>query len=295
VNGIDIRTMSDRNYRLISVDDIVVVNSRNREKMQFAENVRSIRDVGMYKPIVVNARNFAQSGKYELICGEGRLIAHKQLGLKEIKADVLDVDEVKAHLMTLGENIARTPPATIEYGRALKEMQDYGMSMRELMAITGKSESYLTEYIQLIERGEERLIKGVEDGVFNLSFAISVARSSDRSIQHMLMDAFDSGVVNSGNLTRVRKIIEDRLDKGKELAGRGKKEEPYTVSKLKKDIQKITREKESFVQQAELRENRATRLLLAVRDLMKDSEFVVLLRQEGLAELPPLAGKYADA
>ncbi len=36
---------------------------------------------------------------------------------------MLDVDERQAHLMTLGENIARIPPQTIEYARALKEMK----------------------------------------------------------------------------------------------------------------------------------------------------------------------------
>jgi ParB family chromosome partitioning protein len=47
---------------------------------------------------------------YDLICGEGRLLAHIELGRTHITADVWDIDEGQAHLMTLGENIARTPP-----------------------------------------------------------------------------------------------------------------------------------------------------------------------------------------
>jgi ParB family chromosome partitioning protein len=195
--------------------------------------------------------------------------------------------------MTLGENITRTPPATIEYGRAIKEMRDYGMSLKELCAITGKSQSYITEYIQLIEQGEERLIKGVDEGVFNLTFALNVARSNDRSVQHLLMDAFDSGIVNSSNLARVRRIIEDRLEKGKDLSGSKKKNQgKYTILNLKRDITKITREKESFVYQAELRENRVTRLNMAIRELHGDSAFMDLLKRDGLAELPELAGSY---
>lgn len=292
---VEIRAMKDRNYRMIPVDDIEVVNPRKREQEQFADNVRSIRDVGLYKPIVVNKRNYKKRGKYELICGEGRLLAHKELGQETIKADVLDIDERQAHLMTLGENIARTPPASIEYGRALAQMHDYGMDFEELCAITGKSESYIRDYLQLMHQGEERLIQGVEDGVFGLSFALGVARSKDRSLQHLLMDAFDSGVVNTNNLARVRRVIEDRLEKGSELGGRKKSKTPYTVDKLKRDIRKVTREKESFVQQAERRENRATQLYMAIRELHKDEAFVELLRVEGLESMPDLTGRYADA
>jgi len=54
------------------------------------------------------------------------------------------------------------------------------------------------------------------------------------------MDAFDSGIVNSRNLPRVRRIIVGRLAKGKAL-GSKKPAEPYTVTKLRSDVRRITR------------------------------------------------------
>ena len=292
MENIRIRSMAERDYRMIPVNQINVVNSRGREKKQFQENVRSIGEVGLYKPILVNERNLEATGLYDLICGEGRLLAHIELGKTHIAADVWDIDESQAHLMTLGENIARTPPATIVFARALKEMRDYGMSWKELSAITGKSQEYLSGYVRLVEQGEERLIKGVEDKVFPLSFAISVAQSSDRSIQHLLMDAFDGGVVNTTNLPRVRKIIEDRLEKGKTL-GSKKAGSPYTVDRLKRDIRKITREKESFVYEVGQRENRLMRILVAMQRLRQDETFTDLLKTAGLADGPQLKGEYA--
>ena len=286
-----VRSMAQRDYRMVPVDKIQVVNSRTREKKQFEENVRSIDQVGLYKPILVNKRNLKASGMYELICGEGRLLAHVQLGKTHIKADIWDVDEDQAHLMTLGENIARTPPQTIEFARALKEMRDYGMGWDELSAITGKCQAYIQDYVRLVEQGEERLVKGVEDGVFPLSFAISVAQSSDRSIQHLLMDAFDSGVVNSSNLGRVRKIIEDRLEKGKELSSK-KAPAPYTVEKLKSDIRSMTRQKEAFVFEVGQRESRLMQILVALKQLRQDDGFAKVLAAESLAEAPELKGQY---
>lgn len=287
-----IRGMAEREYEMIPVNQINVVNSRRREKAQFKENVRSINDVGLYKPILVNRRNLETTGLYDLICGEGRLLAHIELGKTHIAADVWDIDEQQAHLMTLGENIARTPPQTIEFARALKEMRDHGMSWKELGAITGRGQEYIQNYVRLVEQGEERLIKGVEDGVFSLNFAMSVAQSTDRSIQHLLMDAFDSGLVNTTNLPRVRRIIEDRLEKGKTL-GSKRANAPYTVEKLKRDIRKITREKEAFVYEAGQRENRLMRILVTMQQLRQDPTFHGLLKAANLAEGPQLKGEYA--
>ena len=292
MDKVPMRSMAQRDYRMIPVDKIRVVISRTREKKQFDENVRSINDMGLYKPILVNKRHLDATGMYNLICGEGRLLAHKKLGKTHIQADVCDVDDAQAHLMTLGENIARTPPQTIDFARALKEMRDYGMTWQELTAITGKCQTYVQDYIRLVEQGEERLVKGVEDGVFPLVFAMNVAQSSDRSIQHLLMDAFDSGIVNSNNLGRVRKIIEDRLEKGKELNSK-KAAAPYTVEKLKSDIRSMTRQKEAFVFEAGQRESRLMQILVALKGLRQDDAFVKLLTGEGLTEAPELKGQYS--
>ncbi len=286
-----IRSAKDRHYAMIPVDKVEVVHSRQREKTQFKDNVRSIGAVGLYKPILVNQRFLAKTGMYHLICGEGRLTAHKELGKTEIQAEIIDVDETTALLMTLGENIARTPVESIEYGYILKEMKDYGMSLAELSAITGRDEAYLRRYLRLIEQGEERLIKGVEDGVFPLVFAINVAQSNDRSVQHLLMDAFDNGIVNTTNLARVRRIVEDRMENGKQLRS-GKRPEPVTVDRLKTEIRQITREKTAFVYEANQKENRLFRLLMAVRQLREDEDYVSLLKAEGLDEEPVLKGSY---
>jgi len=289
---ISVRSMAERDYRMIPVDRIAVVHSRKRDAGQFKENVRSIKEVGLYKPILVNRRRLTATGKYDLICGEGRLTAHIELGRTHIAADVLDVDERQAYLMTLGENIARTPPQTIEFARALKEMHDFGMSWKELAAITGRSQDYVTDYVRLVEQGEERLVTGVEEGVFPLYFAMCVARSSDKSIQHLLMDAFDNGIVNSHNLSRVRRIIEDRIEKGKALRSK-KSGKAYTVVRLAQDISKITREKEAFVYEAGQRENRLMRILIVLQKVRQDETFLGLLKAAGLADGPELKGDYA--
>ena len=62
-----------------------------------------------------------------------------------------------------------------------------------------KTEHYIRDYIRLVEQGEERLIQGVDQGVFPIKFAVHVAMSESSQIQNVLMDAFDEGIVTTNN------------------------------------------------------------------------------------------------
>ena len=61
--------MSERKYRLIPMDLIRVLNSRNRDETQFQDNVRNIYVVGLLKSILVNEKYFSKEGYYQLVCG----------------------------------------------------------------------------------------------------------------------------------------------------------------------------------------------------------------------------------
>ena len=80
----DILLMKDRRYLVIPIEKIKVINPRIRNEEQFQLNVQSIDNNGMLMPIRVNDKFLEKTGLYELICGEGRLIAHQRLGKPEI-------------------------------------------------------------------------------------------------------------------------------------------------------------------------------------------------------------------
>lgn len=295
--GAKIVPMSERSHRWIPVDKIRVLNSRDREQSQFEQNVRSIDAIGLQKPIVVNERFLTQRGYYELVCGEGRCLAYKSLGKEMIEAEVVDCDRKKALLMSLVENIARVPPGTIWYAHEMKRMKDCGMEQGKIAAIVGKPESYVSEYIHLVEDGEERLIKGVEEGLFKMAFAVEVAKSSAATIQHVLMDAFDSGMVSSSNTRRVRSLIEMRFLHGaRRSPGRhssGNQSSSYSLTQLKADIGRLTKEKEGFVNESSIKETRLLTLIDGLATLWQDNKLVCLLESEGLGERPVLTGSYS--
>ncbi len=85
----DILPMKDRRYLMIAPEKIKVINPRIRNEEQFQLNVQSIDNNGMLMPIRVNDKFLEKTGFYELVCGEGRLIAHQRLEKTEIEVEVV--------------------------------------------------------------------------------------------------------------------------------------------------------------------------------------------------------------
>lgn len=285
----EIMPFIQRRYEEVPVEQVKVINSRDRDTTQFKMNVTSISELGLMKPIRVNDRFLEKSGFYELICGEGRLLAHRELGKDHILAEVVTCSRKEAYLESLVENIARTKPGTMDFAREIRQLHDEGWSFEKIGRVACKSPEYIRQYIRLIEQGEERLIHGVEQGVFPITFALQVAFSESSQLQHLLMDAFDQGIVTTNNFAQARKLISQQAKQHKKRPDASKQ---YTVSELKQDIAEATKRKASFVKQAESKENRFLTLLSGINALWREAAVVDLLRQEGLNKRPELMGDF---
>ena len=286
-----IRLMKDRRREMIPVDKIKVINSRTRDEAQFALNVQSIDAIGQIKDIRVNDKFLHKEGFYELICGEGRLIAQKRLGKTHIFAEVVTCTRKQAYVESLVENLARSRPGTMDFARELKRLRDEGWDFERIATVACRSVEYVRQYIRLVENGEERLIHGVEHDVFPISFAVLVAQSDDANVQNVLMDAFDQGIVTSSNFAKVRAIINARVDRRKRKGGARLSGE-YTVATLTEDIASTTQSKESYVREAQGKESKLFGLLDGLATLWKDSDLVQLVQSEQLDKRPALTGTY---
>ncbi len=285
---LDILPFRQRRYEEVPIDKIKAINSRNRDQEQFEMNVESIDQVGLLKPIRVNDKFVERTGMYELICGEGRLLAHRKLGRDKIKAEVVTCTRKEAYLQSLIENIARTKPGSMDFARELKRLHDEGWDFKQIARIACKKEHYIRDYIRLVDQGEERLIHGVEQGVFPIKFATQVAATDDAQLQNVLMDAFDEGLVTTNNFAQARRIISARARATKAKTVPAK----YTVTQLRQDIADVTKAKTSYVREAKSKENRFMTLLSGINALWKDEEFQQLLREERLHGRPDLAGDF---
>lgn len=283
--------MKDRRREMVPVGKIKVINSRTRDEGQFAMNVQSIDAIGQLKDIRVNDKFLEKDGFYELICGEGRLIAHQRLGRSHIRAEVVTCSRKQAYLESLVENLARSRPATMEFARELKNLHDEGWDYDKIAQIACRTSEYVRQYIRLVENGEERLIQGVEQEIFPISFAILVASTDEAGIQNVLMDAFDQGIVNTSNFAKARAIIGARLDNRKGRGGR-RGTRDYTVASLTGDIANATEAKDSYVREVQGKESRLFMLLDGLANLWRDADLLRIISAEGLGQRPELAGTY---
>jgi hypothetical protein len=95
------------NIMKIPIRDIEVINPRQRDKERFEEIVESIERLGLLKPILVNSCFLAEKGKYELLCGEGRLLSCQKLGHETILAEIINCSRKTGYVVSLVENMAR--------------------------------------------------------------------------------------------------------------------------------------------------------------------------------------------
>ena len=286
---IDVRSAKERRIALIPVDAIIVVNPRNRDEKRFAKTVRSIKEVGLQKPICVNERNYQKTGMYELVCGEGRLKAHRLLRETHIDAEIINVDEGKALLMGLAENLTRTRKDIMEFARRIVKMHDQGrgISYDDLAKITGKSSATMRNYIELMQKGEERLIRGVENDIFTMDFAMKVIQFPLVEVRVFLMNEFQDGKIATSDMAYIRRILDIREAKGQSNT-------ELTHKKLTASIREETKRLKQTLKQHKIKRNDAYFLVDSLKKLWADEKFSQMIEELTELKKPDVKGQYGD-
>jgi len=283
--------------RLIPLDQIEVLNSRDRNTKVFEEIVGNIKAIGLKKPITVTQREGpAGEVKFLLVCGEGRLYAFRLLGETHIPALVVEVDDEEAFIMSLAENIARRQYRPLEILADIESLRRRGYGTEAIAHKTGLSAQYANNIIFLLERGEERLIEGVQRGQIPLTTALDIARAADtdKALGTVLQQAYETGQLRGRQLIEARRLVEKREELGPGFAHGAALKGTYapviSPSSLVRTYQKEVARKKQMVVKAEYSQNRLLFVIEALRSLFSDDNFVNLLRAEGLESLPaPLA------
>jgi len=283
--------------RLIPIDRIEVLNSRDRNAEVFEEIVGNIKSIGLKKPITVTQREGLDGEPaYLLVCGEGRMNAFRLLGETHIPALVVEVTEEDALIMSLAENIARRQYRPLEILADIESLRQRNYGPEAIVRKTGLSTQYVNNIIFLLDRGEERLIEGVQKGQIPLSTALEIARAGEtnKEFGSVLQQAYESGQLRGRQLVEARRLIEKREALGPAVShGPVPKGDPViSPSTLVRTYQKEVARKKKLVIKAEYSQNKLLFVIEALRTLLRDENFVNLLRAEGLASVPaPLADR----
>ena len=283
--------------RLIPIDQIEVLNSRDRNTKIFEEIVGNIKSIGLKKPITVTLREGLNGAPaYILVCGEGRLNAFRLLGETHIPALVVAVSEEDAFIMSLAENIARRQYRPLEILADIESLRQRNYGPEAIAQKTGLSAQYVNNIIFLLERGEERLIEAVQKGQIPLTTALEIAKAGEanKELGSVLQQAYESGQLRGRQLVEARRLVERReaLRSAASCGPESKFAPPVSQYSLVRTYQREVARKKKMVIKAEFSQNKLLFVIEALRTLFLDENFVNLLRAEGLGSLPaPLAGR----
>ncbi len=158
---------------------------RNFNAEELRQLALSIRVNGLLQPVLV--RKTASGRSYELVAGERRLRACKQLGWNAIPAQIREVDDRTLLVLALVENIQREELGPMEEAEGYQALRDrFGYTQQEIADAVGKSRSAVANMLRLrslppsvrrliedgsLSMGHGRAILGVEDPIKAADFA----------------------------------------------------------------------------------------------------------------------------
>lgn len=279
---------------MIPINRIAILNPRIRNKKVFKEIIANIADIGLKRPITVTRRAEAGGPFYDLVCGQGRLEAFKALGQKEVPALVVSANQEDCLVASLVENCARRQHRAIDLLQDIGGLKQRGYSVPEIARKTGLTTDYVYAVVKLLEKGEQRLLRAVETGQIPFSVAVDIADAEGDGVQAALQNAYEANLLRGKKLLAAKRLVEARRHQGKGLKINqySRRSTPLSSEALVRAYQEDADRKRVLIRRAEAAKGRLVFVAEALRRLVTDQEFVRLLREEGLSDLPaPIASR----
>ena len=177
---------------------------KNFDKEKMEELKGSIKKHGIIQPIVV--RKMANG--YEIVVGERRLKAAKEIGLKRIPAIIKSINNEKSLEIALVENIQREDLNPVEQANAFKRLIDeFKLTQQELAEATGKSRALVTNTIRLLKLNPE-IQKNISEGKISFGHAKLLLSIEDEEVQKAVCDRIIANDLSVRDTERLIKNIE---------------------------------------------------------------------------------------
>ena len=185
--------------RLASLSPSDIVPNAHQPRTEFREEelqelVTSIREIGVLQPIVVRPLAGAVAGgpQYELIMGERRLRATKQLGLPTIPAVIKNTADEDMLRDALLENLHRANLNPLEEASAYEQLlADFGITQEELATRIGRSRPQITNTLRLL-----KLPTSVQNRVAAGVLSAGHARAILSVVEPVAMESLAAKIVN---------------------------------------------------------------------------------------------------
>ena len=221
-------SVNEINIDEISVNPFQPRSNFNNTSLQ--ELSISIKNIGIIQPITVRK---IENNNYQLISGERRLRACKEIGLKNIPAYVREANDQDSLEMALVENIHRQDLDAIEIAISYQRLiEEINLTQEELSDKIGKNRTTISNYLRLLKL-DPIIQSGIRDGFISMGHGRALINVNS----------------NKDQLNIYEKIISKNLSvRNTELLVRDLKGNPSKVtSKIKEKFKSSLLETEVFI------------------------------------------------
>ena len=222
-----VELISSRDYspriRMISVDKIDPSPQQARSELgNIQELMASIQEKGILEPILIRRKN----DRFEIIAGERRFQAGKNVGLEEVPCIEMNVSDNEAMELALIENMQRKDLDVFEEADGLSALADiYGYNHDQIAKKIGKARSTITEIMSIGKIPIE--IRNIcnEFNIRSRGTLVEIAKQKNKDDMYRLVSQ-----VKQRDLRR-----EDTRDLSKQIKGKIKRPEKFIYNYQKKD------------------------------------------------------------
>lgn len=192
----------------LSITDIVPNPAQPRTVFDAGELdklTESIRENGLLQPVTV--RRVGEG--FELISGERRLRACTRLGMKHIRAIILDVDDYQSAVFALLENLQREDLCFFDEARGIYELiYRWGLTQEAAACKLGIAQSTLANKLRLL-----RLPRRIQDLIMQHGLTERHARALLRLTEEEQQEKVIAAVVSRAlNVTQTERFIDALLE-----------------------------------------------------------------------------------
>lgn len=182
-----------------------------REKIdpdKIRELAESIREVGLQQPITLRPAN----GRFEIVAGDRRYLAHKFLSAKKIDAIVKDLTDEETILIRATENDQREDLTPMERAREYGRLRDdLKFNIEKISRKMGRSHETILRYLGLLELDPE-FQTALDRGQLTVEVAYLLRKIDDPEFKKFYLAA----AVENGVTTAVARIWVEDYRKSKE-------------------------------------------------------------------------------
>lgn len=176
------------------------------ERSALLELEESIKQYGLMQPVVLRQIN---ESEFELIAGERRLRACKNIGFEKINATIVKASGTDSAVMALIENIQRENLGYIEEAEAfLSLIAIHGLTQEELAARLGKKQSTIANKIRILRLSPEIRAKLAEHNLSERHARALLRLPDEKMKKRALAEIIFRGL----NVVKSEELIEKMLD-----------------------------------------------------------------------------------